>query len=130
MLNPSAADEAADDPTIRRCIGFARAWGFPALEVVNLFAWRTHEPRRLLEPGDPIGPDNNRAVRIATKRAGLIVCAWGAALQHNWPLARTRAEWTTAALHGFDCVCLGRTRAGHPRHPLYLPAGAPQAPFQ
>ncbi|MFG0274726.1 MAG: DUF1643 domain-containing protein, partial [Phycisphaerales bacterium] len=70
MLNPSAADESYDDPTIRRCLGFARSWGYPALEVVNLFAWRTHEPRRLLETADPVGPGNDDAVRRAGARAG------------------------------------------------------------
>jgi len=131
MLNPSAADETDDDPTIRRCIGFAQAWGFPALEVVNLFAWRTHEPRRLLEARDPVGPGNDGAVRAAARRAGLVVCAWGGALQGRWAPARDRAMAVgeTLAAASVETVCLGVTKRGHPRHPLYLRAGTRPAPF-
>jgi len=130
MLNPSAADETDDDPTIRRCIGFAQAWGFPALEVVNLFAWRTHEPRRLLDARDPVGPGNDGAVRAAARRAGLVVCAWGAAHQAVWPAARDRVEAIACRLDGAETVCLGRTRDGHPRHPLYLRATARPRAFE
>jgi hypothetical protein len=130
MLNPSAADETDDDPTIRRCLGFARSWGYPALEVVNLFAWRTHEPRRLLGAIDPVGPANDDAVRRAAGRAGLIVCAWGASLQAPGSLARDRAARTMAMLAGRDAVCLGMTKGGHPRHPLYVRGDAQARPFR
>lgn len=132
MLNPSAADETSDDPTIRRCIGFARAWGFSALEVVNLFAWRTHQPRRLLGAPDPVGPGNDRAIRAGAARAGLIVCAWGAALQSSWAPARGRAAEVGEMLRaaGAPTRCLGVTKAGHPRHPLYLALGVRPAVFE
>ncbi len=59
MLNPSTADAAKDDPTIRRCASFARSWGYGSLEVVNLFAYRASEPKRLRQTPDPIGPAND-----------------------------------------------------------------------
>ena len=77
MLNPSTADADIDDPTIRRCVGFGKSWGYDALEVVNLFAWRETEPKFLITPSDPIGPDNDGAILEASGRAELVVCAWG-----------------------------------------------------
>ena len=112
MLNPSSADGRRDDPTIRRCIGFARAWGFGGIDVVNLFAYRASEPRRLREVDDPVGPDNARYLRRAIRRADLVVLAWGAHAVAAGLLSLPRAR------------CLGLTRAGQPRHPLYLPRDA------
>lgn len=77
MLNPSTADADLDDPTIRRCIGFARAWGFSAIEVVNLFALRATNPRELGRSADPIGPDNDRHLSEAGRAAELRIAAWG-----------------------------------------------------
>jgi hypothetical protein len=110
MLNPSTADARHDDPTIRRCIGFARAWGFGGIEVVNLFAYRATDPRELLWVDDPIGPRNSRHIRSAVRRASLVVLAWGAhpSVVRHAPMSLPRAR------------SLGLTRAGHPRHPLYV----------
>jgi hypothetical protein len=119
MLNPSTADQRVDDPTIRRCMGFARQWGYGSLSVVNLFAYRTPSPAALARAADPVGPDNDRYLRAAYRRARDLVLAWG----------------THGSLHGRDqevldllgrgrrkpLLCLGTTRDGHPRHPLYLP---------
>ena len=78
MLNPSTADAERDDPTIRRCMGFARAWGYSVLEVRNLFAWRATHPRELLTATDPTGgPRGDRELRAVAK-ADLVVAAWGA----------------------------------------------------
>lgn len=118
MLNPSTADAEVDDPTIRRCIGFARAWDFDALEVVNLFALRSPNPQDLCDSSeagiDPIGPDNDRAIIDVCGRAQMVVAAWGA---HEFATPRAKRVHLGAAVH-----CLGRTKAGHPRHPLYVPA--------
>src|SRR5262249_26275901 len=76
-LNPSTADEQEDDPTVRRCIGFARKWKFGGVILVNLFAYRTTDPSGLLEAADPIGPANDRHILASARGAGCIVLAWG-----------------------------------------------------
>lgn len=113
MLNPSTADARRDDPTIRRCVGFARTWGFGGVEVVNLYAFRATEPRRLRDVVDPVGPDNERHVMRAIRRARLVVLAWGAHAEATRLLSLRRAR------------CLGLTKAGQPRHPLYLRRDSP-----
>jgi|SRR5690349_11377452 len=117
MLNPSTAGARQDDPTIRRCIGFARAWGFARMDVVNLFALRATHPADLRRARDPVGAGNDRAIAAAARRADLVVAAWGV---HGALAARDRA--VRALLADRPLHCLGVTRAGHPRHPLYLPA--------
>lgn len=120
MLNPSTADGEQDDPTIRRCIGFAKAWGFGELVVCNLFAFRATRPADLRKAADAIGPDNDVALAHWTQRARLVVCAWGV---HGEHLGRDAA--VLAALRArSDVHALGFTSAGHPRHPLYMPADA------
>ena len=115
MLNPSTADETADDPTIRRCIGFARAWGFSRLLVGNLFAYRATYPEDLRRAADPVGPGCDRELRNLAVRADLIVCAWGAQ-------GGSRASWVRKFLAsaGKPMHHLGLTRDGQPKHPLYL----------
>jgi hypothetical protein len=77
MLNPSTADGKEDDPTIRRCIGFAKAWEYGSLDVVNLFAFRATDPKELLYVKDPMGPDNNLWLGLSAEAAARIVLAWG-----------------------------------------------------
>lgn len=124
MLNPNNADAIRDDPTIRRCIGFARRWGFGSVDVVNLFAYRTVDPRRLARLRDPIGPENDRHLARALRDADLVVCAWGAT-----PLAHARAAGLRKLLARRATLCLGRTKRGAPRHPLYLRADTALRPF-
>lgn len=116
MLNPSTADESTDDPTIRRCIGFARTWGYGGVEVVNLFALRATDPRELRLARDPIGGLNDACLVDATARSAAMVIAWGA---HG--VFRSRG---TAALEILSprarLLALGWTNSGEPRHPLYL----------
>ncbi len=116
MLNPSTADADVLDPTVRRCVTYARAWGFGGLEVLNLFAWRSTDPRALYAAVDPIGPDNDRMIVEAVYQPAtdLVVCAWGVHGALHDRGRRVRRLLPTTA------VCLGRTRAGHPKHPLYL----------
>ncbi|HEX3771858.1 MAG TPA: DUF1643 domain-containing protein [Polyangiaceae bacterium] len=118
MLNPSTADANDDDPTIRRCIGFARAWGYGELEVCNLFAYRTPHPRVLLAARDPVGPENDAWLARAAGRASRVVAAWGVVGMRS-----ARAEVVMEILRGARVVCLGQTRGGAPRHPLYVAGG-------
>lgn len=116
MLNPSTADADIDDPTIRRCIGFTREWGFQRLVVVNLFALRSPDPKALEKANiDPVGPTNDQYIAKNAKAASLIVAAWGA---HR--MIRSRAMTVKNRLP-FP-MCLGKTKDGYPRHPLYVPA--------
>ena len=79
MLNPSTADATTDDPTIRRCIGYARAWGYARLIVGNAYAWRSTDPAGLWTAGPgPVGPDNDQHLEQIARDAEPVVCAWGA----------------------------------------------------
>jgi hypothetical protein len=124
MLNPSTADADRDDPTIRRCAGFARAWGFGGMTVVNLFALRATDPARLRRARDPVGRDNDRHIAAAAADASMVLVAWGV---HGALDGRDRT--VLALLAGRQPRCLGVTRGGHPRHPLYLPAATRSRPF-
>jgi hypothetical protein len=116
MLNPSTADAEHDDPTLRRCLGFARAWGFGRLDVCNLFALRTPDPRELRSHRDPVGPENDRHICAAVARADRIVAAWGT----GGALLR-RGDAVRSILEPMSPMVLRLTRRGHPQHPLYLP---------
>jgi hypothetical protein len=119
MLNPSTADGLQDDATIRRCLGFTHAWGFRELRVVNLFAWRATLPRDMLKQVDPVGPDGDGWILRATADAARIIAAWGA---HSSPTVRRRADHVRALMlqHGRAVHHLGLSKAGHPKHPLFL----------
>lgn len=118
MLNPSTADHRRDDPTIRRCIGFARGWGYGSLLVVNLFAYRTSSPAELARADDPIGPENDHYLRYARRAAGDLVIAWGV---HGQLLDRhERVVTLLTGRRARPLWCLGATQGGFPRHPLYL----------
>jgi hypothetical protein len=120
MLNPSTADGDSDDPTLRRCIGFARSWGYGSVEVVNLFAYRATRPRDLLQLHDPVGSNNNFYLLESTQRAASIIVAWGV---RGSFLNRDKA--VVDLISGQQPLyCLGRTKAGHPRHPLYVKSSA------
>ena len=125
MLNPSTADAERDDPTIRRCAGFARRWGFAAMTVVNLFALRATDPARLRRARDPVGPANDGHIAAAAAGADAVVLAWGA---HGDLRGRDRD--VLALLAGVRPACLGVTRGGQPRHPLYLPRATRRRPFR
>ena len=121
-LNPSTADETQDDPTIRRCIGFAKRWGYDTLIMLNLFAWRSTDPAGLRATADPVGKLTDTWIKALTKDAGVIVAAWGT---HGSLHGRDRAVLDLLARNGRVVQSLGLTKGGHPRHPLYLPADAP-----
>lgn len=123
MLNPSTADETEDDPTIRRCIGFGRKWGFGELLVGNLFALRTPDPDNLYDDFDPVGRDNDEHLQAICDEAEMVLAAWGA----NGSLdqrGREVAGIIDSQLHALDI-----TKDGHPVHPLYQPKTAEPTPF-
>lgn len=122
MLNPSTADATTDDPTIRRCTAFSKAWGYGGLTVVNLYAARTSCPARLRGLPDPVGPRNDAVLQALARRSGFVMVAWGA-----HPLATARASTVLPLL--ISPQCLGVTRDGHPRHPLYVRAGTLPTPY-
>lgn len=124
MLNPSTADASEDDPTIRRCVGFAKALGYSGIEVVNLFAWRVTDPDAMFDHwrrgGDIIGPECDIIILRAAQQAGIVIAAWGADNR-----AESRASYVLGLVSRFaDVYCLARSGKGAPRHPLYLPAAA------
>jgi hypothetical protein len=122
MLNPSTADAAADDPTIRRCLGFARRWGSGGLVVLNLFALRATDPRVMLAHPQPVGERNDAVFEAVTSmHAYRWVAAWGVNGTHQGRDARVRE---LLAGEGVRLRCLNRTRDGHPQHPLYVRADA------
>jgi hypothetical protein len=132
LLNPSRADAHLDDPTLRRCLGFARGAGAGALEVVNLFALRTPDPRALRTADDPVGPGNRRAQRRAVARADLVILGWGAcavAEEASPGFLRCLARWRMANDPPVPVWCLGTTGSGAPRHPLYVPAVTALVPY-
>lgn len=131
MLNPSTADDTQDDPTIRRCLRFATEWGYGRLDVVNLLAIRCTDPARLhtIDRDILVGARNDEAIREACADARMVLAAWGAtAVKVGWPgtavcLSALRAEQVLQVATRLSPVhCLGRTAAGHPRHPLYVAA--------
>lgn len=120
MLNPSTADATQDDPTIRRCIGFARREGCGGLVVVNLFAFRATSPDDMKAAADPVGPENDAHIRAVTSAAdGPVIAAWGAHGSHGGRAAHVRG------LIGAPLWCLSKTKAGAPGHPLYIKGDAP-----
>lgn len=120
MLNPSTADGSCDDPTLRRCLGFAASWNYGALEVCNLFAYRSTDPGVLTRVGDPVGRSNNAYILGAARRATTVVAAWGA----RGALLERASVVTGLLTRTSDVLCLGTTKDGAPLHPLYVPGAA------
>jgi hypothetical protein len=116
-LNPSTADEVHDDPTVRRCVGYAKRWGFSRLVVCNIFALRSTDPRALYEHPDPVGPENDRHLLGEAIRADRLVAAWGF---HGGYKLRGASVLQMLLDVKRDVHMLGQTKDGHPRHPLYL----------
>lgn len=126
MLNPSTADADHDDPTIRKCIAYAKAWGYGSLEVVNLFALRSTSPAAIYAHDWPVGKGNDPYILESAYRAQLIVAAWGVNGEYR---ARDRHVGALLSLHGFQLHCLKVTSKGLPNHPLYLKGDLMPLPF-
>ncbi|MAV33425.1 MAG: hypothetical protein CMQ02_08330 [Gammaproteobacteria bacterium] len=112
-LNPSTADEINDDPTLTRCMDYAKRWGYGGVCVANLFAYRATKPTDMLRVNDPIGIDNNSWLKKLSKAAGLTVVAWG---NHGKHLNRSHDVQNFLQ----DLHCLKYNLSGEPSHPLYL----------
>lgn len=118
-LNPSTADANKDDATIRRCVGYAKAWGYDGLVMLNLCAYRATDPKELQRVDDPVGPDNDRRIRDCVKRVSLVVACWGG--NH---FVRVRAITVLKMLRKRgDVHCILKTKWDAPAHPLRLPKG-------
>lgn len=128
MLNPSTATATEDDPTIRRCIGFSRAWGYRQLYILNLFAFRATDPKELLKTESPIGPYNDEWIRNILSQADMIVCAWGAKAAEV-DKGRAADVVLVAVTTKKPVRCLGTTKDGYPKHPLYLAANTKLVEF-
>lgn len=121
MLNPSTATEVQNDPTIHRCEQRARTLGYGGFRAVNIFALRATDPRDMRTAADPEGADNMSALDEAATWADLVIAAWGVHGEHRAQGARVAAR---LRITGRTLYHLGLTKAGHPRHPLYLPYSA------
>jgi len=129
MLNPSTADDVFDDATIRRCIGFAKRWGFSGLVVTNLFAFRATDPKDLRKlaatnPAYAVGDGNTDWIEQEAAKAEAVVCAWG-----NGGGLLGRDLWiANRLLENHDLLCIRRTKEGNPVHPVREPyTDAPEA---
>lgn len=114
-LNPSTADESVEDPTVRRCIDWAETWGFQRLIMLNIFAYRSTDPRALRQVKDPVGPLNDTSLLVLSQSAALVIAAWG---NHGRILDRHSA--VMRLLRDVPLFCLGETKEYFPKHPLYL----------
>lgn len=117
MLNPSTATEVQNDPTVERCERRARALGFGAFRVVNIFAFRATDPKVMRAQADPVGAGNDAAIMAAAAWADRVVCAWGS---HGAHLERGAAVAALLRGSGRPLYQLGLTKAGEPKHPLYI----------
>ena len=117
MLNPSTATEFQNDPTVERCERRARALGYGAFRVTNIFAWRDTDPKAMKAASDPVGPGNDPAIAQSAVWADMILCAWGT---HGAHLGRGAAVAALLRRAGQPLYHLGLSQAGHPKHPLYI----------
>ncbi len=117
-LNPSTATETKNDPTVRRCIGYAHQWGFGGVVVCNIFAYRATDPKDMESHDFPIEEEceaNDYWINWFAKGASRIVCSWG---NHGQYL--DQGEAIHSLIYDYRPFCFGVTKAGHPKHPLYL----------
>jgi hypothetical protein len=118
MLNPSTADEVKLDPTCARARDYAERWGYGALIVTNIFAFRNTDPDRMKAAKDPVGPGNDEAIVRAARSAAIVVCAWG---NHGAHMERSAAVKGMLKAQRIKLHTLRVNAGGEPAHPLYLP---------
>ena len=122
-LNPSTADHIEDDPTIRRCINFAKSWGYGGLYMTNLFSYRTSNPDKLRKAKDPIGnPKNDEWIKKLYSQSSIIIAAWG-----NLSLHKNRKKEISHLCPNMHCLKTNKT--GNPGHPLYQPSNLKPVKF-
>jgi len=112
-LNPSTADEIENDPTIIRCINFAKSWGYGGLCMANLFAYRATEPDDMMAQPEPVGTGNDDWLIKLANDAGVIIAAWGNGGGHL-----NRSKQVVELLPNLHCLKMNKS--GEPAHPLYL----------
>ena len=117
MLNPSKATEVQNDATVERCERRARALGFGAFQVTNIFAWRDTDPFQMRKARDPIGPGNDAAILAGVAWADQVIAAWGT---HGAHMNRGPQMTTLLQGTGKPLYTLGLSKHGHPKHPLYI----------
>lgn len=122
-LNPSIADENIDDPTITRCINFAKDWGYGTLLMANLFAFRSTYPKEIYLIDDPIGKDNDHYILECVKQSDLIIACWG-----NNGTYMDREKIIKELVP--NLYCLQKNKNGTPHHPLRLPRDINPIPFK
>jgi hypothetical protein len=130
MLNPSTADADVDDPTIRKCIGFAKQHHYGGIIVVNLFAWRATDPKELPTVTDPVGPENDQHILWACTAPLMlsVVAGWGSMKWAQKRAARVKMLIQSQARR--DVKCFKQSESGAPWHPLYLPYTNPLIPLR
>lgn len=126
MLNPSKATERQNDPTVERCERRARALGYGGVRVMNIFAWRETDPKKLTRVAEPVGPENDALLLAGLAWADTVIAGWGVHGAH-----RGRGPEVAALLRaaGAELSCLGLSKDGHPRHPLYIAYAKPPIPW-
>ena len=127
MLNPSTADEHQLDPSCTRARDYAERWGYGALIVTNLFAWRATDPADMKRAGEPVGRSNNQAILRSARQSGVVVCAWG---NHGAHLERSTRVKQHLARAGVALHVLRLNANGEPAHPLYLPGTLRPTPWK
>lgn len=132
-LNPSTADEENDDPTVRRCIDFAKLWGAGGLVMTNACGYRETDPKVMLAyAGDQVGPENTVGYleRLAAQCQNKPIAAWGKhanKVDSSHRPHRGRGALLAALMGPLDCLRLNLD--GSPCHPLYLRATLTPIPF-
>jgi hypothetical protein len=116
MLNPSTATATVSDPTVTRTLQYSRRWGYGQTIVTNMYAYRSTDPAALRTLADPIGPDNDRYILESARAAQMAILACGVHVD----VVSGRFQQVLDVLHGIEVWCLGVTKDGYPKHPLYL----------
>jgi hypothetical protein len=112
-LNPSIADDKIDDPTINRCIEFAKSWGYGGFYMLNLFAFRATNPSELTKVNDPIGMDNQNVILETITKVDKVICAWG-----NEGILLNQNKKILSIIENPYCIKINSS--GEPSHPLFL----------
>lgn len=133
MFNPSTATLTLDDPTIRKCIGFSKRWGYARLVILNLYAIRSTDPRAVKRMGfSAIGPENNFWIEKSLEDCEELICSWGCS-QHV-PDINARVATVKSMIEknypNLPMRCLGYKKDGHPRHPLMIPYEMQRVQFE
>lgn len=116
-LNPSTANETVNDPTVRRCINFARKWGYGGIYMLNIFAYRATDPSEMKKQEHLDLQDNIEKIVEVARECDLVVGCWGV---HGSFMGQGKKVVEVLGKNGIKLYCLGITKDGHPKHPLYL----------